>query len=99
MKLTETSSQTYNTLKRFASLLSKTDVTCEDSSGFIVNRLLIPYLMEAIRMVERGHAADYKEVDTAMKLGELCLYAMQLIFDSILTDSCYIYLRTFLQLF
>lgn len=40
----------------------------QDTPGFIVNRLLVPYMMEAIRMVERGEASP-RDVDTAMKLG------------------------------
>ena len=41
---------------------------CKDTPGFIVNRLLVPYLMEACRMLERGDASA-KDIDTAMKLG------------------------------
>ena len=37
--------------------MGKTTVNCIDTPGFIVNRLLVPYLMEAIRLVERGHAS------------------------------------------
>ena len=40
----------------------------QDTPGFIVNRLLVPNLMEAVRMVERGDATP-KDVDIAMKLG------------------------------
>jgi 3-hydroxyacyl-CoA dehydrogenase len=43
-------------------------VDCKDTPGFIVNRLLVPYLMEAVRLVERGDASA-KDVDLAMKLG------------------------------
>lgn len=39
-----------------------------ETRRFIVNRLLVPYLLEAIRMVERGEATA-EDVDTAMKLG------------------------------
>ena len=46
-------------LKKFKHLkaMGKTTVKCIDTPGFIVNRLLVPYLMEAIRLVERGHAS------------------------------------------
>lgn len=40
----------------------------QDTPGFIVNRLLVPYLMEAVRMAERGDAS-LQDIDTAMKLG------------------------------
>lgn len=42
-----------------------------ESPSFIVNRLLVPYLMESIRLVERGEATP-EDVDTAMKLGAGC---------------------------
>lgn len=43
-------------------------VTCKDTPGFIVNRLLVPYLLEAARMVERGDAT-IDDVNAAMRLG------------------------------
>jgi 3-hydroxyacyl-CoA dehydrogenase len=48
--------------------MKKKTVDCKDTPGFIVNRLLVPYLMEAVRLVERGHASP-SDVDLAMKLG------------------------------
>ena len=39
-----------------------------DTPGFIVNRLLVPYMMEALRLIERGDA-NVQDVDIAMKLG------------------------------
>ena len=48
--------------------MGKTCVEAKDTPGFIVNRLLVPVLMESVRLVERGDAKP-KDVDTAMKLG------------------------------
>lgn len=48
--------------------MGKTVVTCKDTPGFIVNRLLVPYLLEACRMVERGDAS-IEDVNVAMRLG------------------------------
>lgn len=43
-------------------------MVCKDTPGFIVNHLLVPYLMESIRLVEND-VASVEDVDTAMKLG------------------------------
>lgn len=48
--------------------MKKTSVSCKDTPGFIVNRLLVPYMLEAVRMLERGDATA-EDIDTAMKLG------------------------------
>lgn len=64
----ETSDETYNSLMTFSEAMGKTPVTCKDTPGFIVNRLLVPYLVEAIRLIERGDASP-RDVDIAMKLG------------------------------
>ena len=55
-------------LNLFSQAMGKKTVDCKDTPGFIVNRLLVPYLMEAVRLVERGEASA-KDVDLAMKLG------------------------------
>lgn len=68
IKLPETSQETFNTLVEFGKAMGKTTVEAKDTPGFIVNRLLVPYIMEAVRMVERGDASS-RDVDTAMKLG------------------------------
>ncbi|HEX6778331.1 MAG TPA: 3-hydroxybutyryl-CoA dehydrogenase [Ktedonobacterales bacterium] len=79
MKLVEvvrtiaTSDETVETLKGFARSLGKTAVVAKDRAGFIVNFLLIPYMLEAIRMYEQGFAS-MEDIDTAMKLG--CGYPM-----------------------
>ncbi|KAJ3318447.1 hypothetical protein HDV06_000477 [Boothiomyces sp. JEL0866] len=74
MKLVEiistknTEKNVFNALEGFTKKIKKVPVSCKDTPGFIVNRLLVPYMMEAIRMVERGDASK-EDVDTAMKLG------------------------------
>ncbi|ORZ36992.1 short chain 3-hydroxyacyl-CoA dehydrogenase mitochondrial precursor [Catenaria anguillulae PL171] len=64
----QTSQETFDKLVDFTKALKKTPVACKDTPGFVVNRLLVPYLMEAIRIVERGEAS-VPDVDAAMKLG------------------------------
>ncbi len=49
-------------------VLGKRVVHCKDRAGFVVNMLLVPYLCQAIRMYEAGHAAA-EDIDEAMKLG------------------------------
>ena len=51
-----------------AEVLGKTTVRSSDEAGFIVNRLLIPYLYDAIRLYERGFATR-EDIDTAIHLG------------------------------
>ncbi len=46
----------------------KTPITCKDTPGFVLNRLLVPYMMDAIRLLEDG-VASAEDIDTAMKLG------------------------------
>jgi len=48
--------------------LGKTPITCKDTPGFVVNRLLIPYMLDAVRLLEAG-VASAEDIDTAMKLG------------------------------
>jgi len=52
----------------FVRRLGKEPVAARDSAGFIVNRLLIPYLLDAARAVEQG-VASIQDVDNGMKLG------------------------------
>lgn len=74
MKLVEvirsiaSSDQTIESLKQFGEALGKTVVEAKDSCGFIVNRLLIPYLFDAIRFYEAGMASR-EDIDNGMKLG------------------------------
>lgn len=63
-----TSEETIETLRGFVSSLGKTGVVCKDTPGFIVNRLMVPYLLSAIRTLEQG-VASAEEIDQAVKLG------------------------------
>jgi 3-hydroxybutyryl-CoA dehydrogenase len=53
--------------------IGKTTVNCGDSTGFVVNRLLVPYMLDAVRVFEQG-LASRDDIDNAMKLG--CGYPM-----------------------
>jgi 3-hydroxybutyryl-CoA dehydrogenase len=68
--------------------VGKTVVTVGDSTGFVVNRLLVPYLLDAIRAYEQG-LASRDDIDNAMKLG--CGYPMGPLFlgDYVGLDTTY----------
>ncbi|KAM3957516.1 3-hydroxyacyl-CoA dehydrogenase [Aphomia sociella] len=68
VKGAETSDATFKTMLEWGKSVGKTCVSCKDTPGFIVNRLLVPYICEAIRMYERGDASA-RDIDIAMKLG------------------------------
>jgi 3-hydroxybutyryl-CoA dehydrogenase len=63
-----TSDETMEIAYQFGASLGKTMVTAKDTPGFIVNRLLIPYLLDAVRVYEEG-LASREDIDTAIKLG------------------------------
>ena len=60
--------QAVNTALAFAAQIGKTAIRTKDRSGFIVNMLLVPYLMAAVRMYEDGFATR-EDIDEGMKLG------------------------------
>jgi len=74
MKLVEviscehTQPEVFNTMVNFTNSIGKTAVRCKDTPGFIVNRLLVPYLASALSMVQRGDAS-IKDIDVSMQLG------------------------------
>jgi len=74
MKLVEvirgltTSEATYRAVFEFAQSLGKEPITAPDKPGFIVNRLLVPYLLDAIRSYENG-LGTIEDIDKGMKLG------------------------------
>jgi len=68
--------------------IGKTVVNCGDSTGFVVNRLLVPYMLDAMRVYEQG-LASRDDIDNAMKLG--CGYPMGPLFltDYVGLDTTY----------
>jgi 3-hydroxybutyryl-CoA dehydrogenase len=79
MKLVEvvrtllTSDETIHAAFDFARSLGKEPIACRDNSGFVVNRLLVPYLLDAIRALEEG-VGSVEDIDKGMQLG--CGYPM-----------------------
>ncbi len=79
MKLVEvvrtiaTDAAVYDEMVAFGTKLGKKAVRANDSTGFIVNRLLVPYLLDAIRALEEG-VGSIEDIDNSMKLG--CGYPM-----------------------
>ena len=74
MKLVEvvrtiaTSPETFDRAFAFAKALGNVPIAAKDNSGFVVNLLLVPYMLDAIRQLERG-VATIEDIDTAMVLG------------------------------
>lgn len=74
MKLVEvvrtvtTSSETFDAAFAFARQLGKEPIAAKDSSGFVVNLLLVPYMLDAITALERG-VASVADIDKGMQLG------------------------------
>ncbi|MGH2888776.1 MAG: 3-hydroxyacyl-CoA dehydrogenase family protein, partial [Solirubrobacteraceae bacterium] len=64
----ETDAGTVATAEAFASGIGKQPIRTKDRSGFIVNMLLVPYLMAAVRMYEEGFATR-EDIDQGMRLG------------------------------
>lgn len=79
MKLVEvirtiaTDPKIYEEAVAFAGRVGKVPVRTSDRTGFIVNRLLVPYLLDAVRVLEQG-VASIEDIDNSMKLG--CGYPM-----------------------
>lgn len=68
IRTADTSDATYNTIRSFGEKIGKSCIVCKDTPGFVVNRLLVPYMAESVRLLERGDASA-RDIDTAMKLG------------------------------
>ena len=79
MKLVEiirvlpTNDAAFDRAKGYVEQIGKTAVICKDTPGFVVNRLLVPYLLDAVRLLESG-LATREDIDNGMKLG--CGYPM-----------------------
>ena len=68
VKTVVTSEEAFQAAKTFAEKLGKIVVVAKDSPGFVVNLLLIPYLLDAVRALERG-VASREDIDNGMVLG------------------------------
>lgn len=68
IRTADTSDATFDAIMAFGRSVGKSCVSCKDTPGFVVNRLLVPYLAEAVRLYDRGDAS-LRDIDVAMKLG------------------------------
>jgi 3-hydroxybutyryl-CoA dehydrogenase len=68
VRAVSTSSDTFERSLAFARSLGKETVVSKDTAGFLVNLLLVPYLLDAVRALERG-VGTVTDIDTAMRLG------------------------------
>ncbi len=64
----KTSQTTIDTVRSYSESLDKTVILAKDRAGFVVNMLLVPYMLAAIRMYEAG-VATAEDIDTGMRLG------------------------------
>ena len=97
----QTSAETVDTARRFGESLGKQVIEVRDTPGFIVNYLLIPYLLDAVRLVESG-VATKEDIDAGMVLGcshplgplklldfiglDTTLYIAEVLYDAFRTD-------------
>ena len=68
-----TSEECFNLAFAFSEAIGKSPIACGDNTGFVVNRLLVPYMLDAIRAYEAG-VASIPDIDKGLKLG--CGYPM-----------------------
>lgn len=68
VKTIATDPAVFDTAFAFAKSLGKEPIVCKDNSGFVVNLLLVPYMMDAIRALEQG-VATITDIDKGMQLG------------------------------
>ena len=84
----QTSAETFETAFAFARSLGKEPIACRDNSGFVVNLLLVPYLLDAIRAVENG-VASVEDIDKGMMLGSGYPMAPLTLLDLVGLDTTY----------
>ncbi len=83
-----TSESTIERAQTYATeVMGKTAIRAKDRSGFIVNFLLVPYMLSAIRMVEQGVATP-EDIDTGMKLGAAHPMGPLTLADMVGLDTC-----------
>jgi 3-hydroxyacyl-CoA dehydrogenase len=68
VRTNDTADEVFAAARAFGEACGKTPISCKDTPGFVVNRLLVPYMVQALLMLERGDATA-ADIDTAMKLG------------------------------
>ncbi|MBR1497045.1 MAG: 3-hydroxybutyryl-CoA dehydrogenase [Oscillospiraceae bacterium] len=88
-----TSEETYNAVFELSKEIGKTPVTVNEAPGFVVNRILIPMINEAVEVLQNG-IASAEDIDTAMKLG--CNHPMGplTLADYIGLDTCLAIMET-----
>ncbi|MBN1376210.1 MAG: 3-hydroxybutyryl-CoA dehydrogenase [Dehalococcoidia bacterium] len=84
----ETSDETMDVCRAFGEAIGKSAVVSSDTPGFIVNRLLIPLLLEAVKLLESG-SATIEDIDKAVKLGLNHPMGPFQLADLIGLDTCY----------
>lgn len=88
----QTSEETYKTVKEVLETLEKTTITSKDRPGFIVNRVLMPMINEAIFTLQE-HLGSKEDIDTAMRLGTSQPMGPLALADLIGLDTCLSILR------
>ena len=83
----QTSDMTYNAIETLANSLGKTPVSVKDSPGFVVNRMLVPMINEAVFILYEG-LAQAEDIDAAMKLGAAHPMGPLALADMIGLDVC-----------
>jgi 3-hydroxybutyryl-CoA dehydrogenase len=83
----QTSSETFSTVKAFAEKLGKTFVEANDFPGFIVNRILMPMINEAVYTLYEG-VGSVEDIDASMKLGTNQPMGPLTLADFIGLDTC-----------